>query len=262
VYGKRKGLALLVHELDQKGIPRVTDRRVHFHPQDVREVTWWRNGVVGVAEATFPDPQRWRLADIDKPLDKIGVRDMTRAFARQIAKEPKCKRRWEDILGEVNWQAVGKRYKQGILAPADYGTHYKCIVHRQFKLRRGEGGDACRICGEHKESVQHFGKCSGLRSVFQSMRKVDKGERWDDDRLNLLGLRGRGVVKRGVSALQLMVWKQIIPEVVRVDAEGTRFDSKAVLKRAARRYIRREEALQMSMRLGTNAVACPRREWS
>ena len=251
VYGKRKGLALIVHELDQKGIPRATEKRVHYHPQDVREVTWWREGVVGVAEATFPDPQRWRLADIDKPLDKIGVRDMTRALARQVAKEPNCKRKWEDILGEVNWQAVGKRYKQGILTPADYGSHYKCIVHRQFKLRRGEGGNACRLCGEHKESVQHFGKCRGLRRVFQSMRKADKGERWDDDRLNLLGLRGRGVVKRGVSALQLMMWKQVIPEIVRADTTGARFDSEAVLRRAARRYKRREEALKVTIKLYT-----------
>ena len=82
VYGKRKGLALLVHELDQKGIPRVTDRRVHFHPKDVREVTWWRNGVVGVAEATFPDPQRWRLADIDKPLDKRSESETSRELSQ------------------------------------------------------------------------------------------------------------------------------------------------------------------------------------
>ena len=58
-----------------------------------------------------------------------------------------------DPSGGVNWQAVGKRYKQGLLTPADYGTHYKCIVHRQFKLRRGAGGDSCKVCGTQKETV-------------------------------------------------------------------------------------------------------------
>jgi hypothetical protein len=249
VYGKCKGLALRVHVLDQKGIPRATDQNIHFQPLDVRAVTWWNGGVVGVSEATFPDPERWRLADIDKPLDKVGVRDLTRAFARTIAKEPNCKRKWEEIMGDVNWQAVGKRYKQGLLTPADFGTHYKCIVHRQFKLRRGEGGDSCRVCGTQKETVQHFGSCGGMKKIFQSLRTIDKGSRWNDDRMNLMGLQGRGVVKRGVSAIHMMVWKQIIPELVRADSSGEKFKCSAVLKRAARRYITREEALQMTIKL-------------
>ena len=55
---------------------------------------------------------------------------------------PNCKRKWDERLGEINWGAVGARYKMGLVTPADYGTHFKCIGHRYFKLRRGEQGAA------------------------------------------------------------------------------------------------------------------------
>ena len=88
-----------------------------------------------------------------------------------------------------------------------------------------------------------------MKKIFQSLRTIDKGSRWNDDRMNLMGLQGRGVVKRGVSAIHMMVWKQIIPELVRADSSGEKFKCSAVLKRAARRYITREEALQMTIKL-------------
>ena len=58
VYGKVEGLAFRVFELDMKGTPRATEERMHYNADELREVTWWRRGCVGVAEATFPDPQR------------------------------------------------------------------------------------------------------------------------------------------------------------------------------------------------------------
>ena len=40
---------------------------------------------MGIAESTYPHPLEWRIEGIDAPLDKVGVRDLTRAFS--IAKE-------------------------------------------------------------------------------------------------------------------------------------------------------------------------------
>ena len=252
IYGKVSGLGFKVHTLDAKGIPRDSGEVIHYNPRDLRTTAWWRGGCVGVAEATFPDPQRWRLADIDKSLDKIGVRDMTRAFARKEARPPNCKRKWEELLGEISWSSIGNRYKQGLVTPADFGTHYKCITHRQFKLRRGEGGDRCRLCGAEKESVQHFGECRGLKPIFDSMRKVDGGHRWNDSALNLLGAKEGKAVERGTSALHMMIWKQVIPEMVRVDTKNEKFQSEEVLKRAVRRYKKRERALEVSIKLYKN----------
>jgi hypothetical protein len=252
VYGKVQGLALRVYELDLKGTPHATEERVHFSQDELRETSWWRGGITGISEATFPQPERWRLADIDKPLDKIGVRDMTRAFARRVAKEPSCKRNWDKAVGEVNWEAVGKRYKVGLCAPTDFGTHYKCIAHRQFQLRRGDDGDQCRLCGGSKETLAHFGECPRLKGVFNSLRTVDEGSKWNDARLNLLGVKGRGVVKKGVSAVHMMMWKHVIPELVRTETKGAEFQTKQVLARAARRYLKREGALKVRVKLYMN----------
>lgn len=249
IYGKACGMGLQVYERDSKGVPHKTDERIHVLQSELRKTLWWRGGVVGIAEASWPHPERWRLADIDKPLDGIGVRDMTRAFARRVAKQPNCKRKWEGILGEVNWQGVGKRFKMGLVTPTDYGTHYKCIVHRQMRLRRGDDGDRCRMCGEEKETIDHMGECEQMRDVFTNLRLVDGGGKWNDRSLNLLGVKGRGVVKRGASAIHHMVWKHVIPELVRVDEKGVRFQGKAVQERAARRYEKREEAMEVTIQL-------------
>ena len=249
IYGKACGIGLQVYERDGKGVPHKTDKCIHVLQSELRTTLWWRGGVVGIAEASWPHPERWRLADIDKPLDGIGVRDMTRAFARRVAKQPNCKRKWEGILGEIDWQGVGKRFKMGLVTPTDYGTHYKCIVHRQMRLRRGDEGDRCRLCGKEKETIDHMGECEQLRDIYTNLRLVDEGGRWNDKSLNLLGVKGRGVVKRGASAIHHMVWKHIIPELVRVDVKGARFQEKEVQERAARRYVKREEAMEVAMKL-------------
>ena len=136
---------------------------------------------MGIAEAMYPHPDRWRLADIDAPLDRVGVREMTRAFARREALAPNCKRKWDSLLGPTNWETVAKRYKQGFLTPKDYGSHYKCIAHRGLCTRKRKPSEAgltsCRICGKTDETVEHLGECEGLKEVYTSLRKLDeKGE--------------------------------------------------------------------------------------
>ena len=254
IYGKRTGLGLKVFELNIKGVPRATDEIIHVTEDELRQPLWWRGGIVGIAECMFPHPERWRLADIDKPLDRIGVRDMTRAFARRAAVEPSCKRKWTEKLGEMNWQAVAKRYKMGLVTPTDFGTHYKCIAHRQWRVW-GEGGrKRCRLCGHEKESVEHLGECPKLRRIYESLRPMDEGGEWDNTRLNLLGVKSKGVVKRGVSAIHHFTWKHVIPELVRVETEDAEFQTKAVLKRAAKRYKKREAALQVTINMHINKV--------
>ena len=93
----------------------------------------------------------------------------------------------------------------------------------------------------------HFGECEGLRGVYEGLRLVDKGEKWDDKGLNLLGIQKSKPMAQGVAAVHNITWKHVIPELVRVETEGARFQTKAVLRRAARRYRKREEAMQVAM---------------
>ena len=46
-----------------------------------------------------------------------------------------------------------------------------------------------------------------------------------------------------------MMWKQVIPEMVRVDEQRTRFQGEKVLERTVRRYLRRESALATAAQL-------------
>ena len=84
---------------------------------------------------------------------------------------------------------------------------------------------------------------------LQRRRLVDEGTAWDDRRLNLLGLQGGGTVKRGVSAIHHMVWKHIIPEMVRTDEKKGDFQTEAVQERAAKRFKKREEAMTVEIKL-------------
>ena len=107
-----------VQPLDVSGRPMPGAKRVEWIQGKAKPVTKWGNGIVGIAEAMYPHPDRWRLADIDAPLDRVGVREMTRAFARREALAPNCKRKWDSLLGPTNWETVAKRYKQGFLTPS------------------------------------------------------------------------------------------------------------------------------------------------
>ena len=70
--------------------PEPTKRTLLTTGFEIRRVIKWGEGVAGIAESFFPCPQEWRLGDIDKPLDKITVRDLTGAFTRAVAKPPSC----------------------------------------------------------------------------------------------------------------------------------------------------------------------------
>ena len=80
---------------------------------------------MGIAEAMYPHPDRWRLADIDAPLDRVGVREMTRAFARREALAPNCKRKWDSLLGPLDEKGEWRQPKLNLLGVSekDGGLH-------------------------------------------------------------------------------------------------------------------------------------------
>ena len=245
-----------IQPLDVSGRPMPGAKRVEWIQGKAKPVTKWGNGIVGIAEAMYPHPDRWRLADIDAPLDRVGVREMTRAFARREALAPNCKRKWDSLLGPTNWETVAKRYKQGFLTPKDYGSHYKCIAHRGLCTRKRKPNEAgltsCRICGKTDETVEHLGECEGLKEVYTSLRKLDEKGEWRQPKLNLLGVSEKDgglhePLERGISAVHTIVWREMIGEITRVDTDGRRFSAQATLRRAKRRCVERMHAFEQQV---------------
>ena len=91
VYGRLETQYLRpVHVLNVKGRPEPTTRTLLTTGFEIRRVIKWGEGVAGIAESFFPCPNEWRLGDINKPLDKITVKDLTGALTRAVAKPPSC----------------------------------------------------------------------------------------------------------------------------------------------------------------------------
>ena len=252
LYGRlQKGAGATVFTectLSPKGRPLPTKRIWAVAQEETRHVLWWGGGIAGMAEAIFPHPKEWRLGDIDLPLDMITVSDLSRAFARTIASPPSCKSAWEKILGPVDWHAVANRLAVGLATPKDFGSYYMNILHRSF-LTNPHNPKAttsrCRCCGIERESIEHFGKCTALKPVFELLRRFDGGPRWDDTRLNLLGIRNKGkAVPSGVSLLHMVAWKSILISTTVSGIKGVPFDTDVVLEHIKKRMRARMQTAQ------------------
>ena len=245
-YGKLSGHAFHVHELSTKGIPKPTGRTRMVHPGETREILRWGKGIVGVAESHFPHPNEWTLGGINKPLDKITTRDLTREFTDKITKAPSCVKKWLEVIesvGEgvnaINFRTLMERYKVGLITPKDFGSHFKLILHRAM-LTNPHNPEAetssCRLCGLTRESIWHWGECEGLKPIFETLRVFDGGQRWDDLKLNLFGINEmKGRVPDGTSALHFMAWKFILIQMTQMSLKKQAFDSEEIIKYAVRR---------------------------
>lgn len=232
--------------------------------------------MVGDAETTFPHPAEWRLKGIDKPLDKVTVRDLTAAFTRQRVGAPTCKRKWEAELGQLDWRGIGQRYTAGLMTPKDFGPHYKLILHRTMRTR-GESWQRvpCCMCGAPHQRIIHWGACPGLRPVFDKLREVDGGERWDDPRLNLHGI-GLGSntniapdgqerkessltkVKTGPTMIHMITWKFILIALTKKSIEGAPVNTGEIIKAAQNRVQKRLDRL--SVRLHSKKIKAEARD--
>ena len=95
---------------------------------------------------------------------------------------------------------------------------------------------SCRLCGLTRESIWHWGECKGLKPVFETLRVFDKGQRWDDRKLNLFGINDmKGRIPDGTSALHFMMWKFILIQMTQMSLKKQAFDSEEIIKYAVRR---------------------------
>ena len=253
VYGRLEGHNLKVYTLSVKGKPLLTEDIRLVSKDEVRTIVRWKGSVVGIAESTFPHPKEWRLGDIDKPLDEVTVKDLTRSLTRKICKPPSCIANWSKKLPEVSVVNASRRYSTGILSPKDFGSHYKLIMHRAL-FTNPHNPDApselCRLCGGVRETIQHFGQCVTLRPAFLSLRPIDGGHSWDDVALNLFGqLPGGKSIPPGVSLMHFIVWKFIIIDMTLLSLKKIPFDISIVLEKACARIQRKLSKTRLEIAL-------------
>ena len=85
---------------------------------------------------------------------------------------PTCIATWIRRLGEIDWAEIGAKYREKLLTPKDFMTHFKLILHNALltrnkdKTRLAIGNTQCRLCGEAKESVTHLPRCRCLTPIF------------------------------------------------------------------------------------------------
>ena len=61
VYAKKTKGILKEYELDPLGKPVITNRNVGWH-SGARPVLWWKGGIKGVTEFSYPHPRGWTYA--------------------------------------------------------------------------------------------------------------------------------------------------------------------------------------------------------
>ena len=257
-YAYVKGEEATVVELSPRGRPVATGEVLELESSDlVREVVWWGEGVLGVAELTYPHPQGWTVEGAwDAPsLDKLNVRTLTAVFRRKIDGEPTCKAAWSRRLsGGLPWSAIGSLYQGGLLTPKDYSSHFKNILHRALLVRSrmpaADGSQKCRCCGGPTEHFVHLAGCPALVKYWVRLCKL-AGLRASPKLVLLGAVSDREVMPKGLAALWLIFWKFVILAFTQTGIEGAAFNAEVAWLQAVRRFMVRVHAS-----VHTYRVAC------
>ena len=236
-------------ETTARGLTKPTGKLIAVAPQELRDPMWWGIGLYPqIEEAVFPNPKDWSLGNIDKPLPAIGVRDLTWSFTQALSSPPTSKAKWEQLLGGIDWRTLMGRYKPGLATPKDFGSHFKLILHRALLTNPHNPSSSthlCRLCGQERESIEHLGSCTWLKPVFEVMRKFDGGTRWDDARLNLLGVNDmKGIPPEGTSTLHFMLWKHILIQMTMWSLKHVPPDVQQIINKAVLRLEKRISSIQ------------------
>lgn len=218
---------------------------------EIREILFSNGGVLGIAESTFPHPAGWTVAGTDCDLSRPTVKKLTTAFRLPLYVEPSCKAVWERILGVLDWNEIGRKYRQRLLTPPDFMTHYKLILHRALYARAynrsGLVSPLCRLCDSNIENILHLASCRRLctlwdRFILLSNRTCQSQQ--ERSKLILLGVTPEGrSLPQALSDFHLVLWKFILINFTLVDLQKQRFIAENVWKGAVRRYVSKANSL-------------------
>ena len=255
-YGYVAKSKLELVELSPRGRPIKTGETRELDSDDLtREVVWWGDGVLGIAEATYPHPQGWTIEGAqDSPtLDKLTVRVLTAVFRRAKEKPPSCVAAWTSRLGgPIPWQELGQSFQGGLLTPKDYCSYYKNVLHRALLTRNrkpaDDGDTSCRCCHAAIESLSHLPDCPRMLPCWNRLLSLVSEPH--SSKAILLGVAGNGqALPLGWRALWLIVWKFIIISFTQIGVgEATDLNEEAMWELALRRLAVRVHAAAHSYR--------------
>jgi hypothetical protein len=233
---------LLPIELDPKGRPIPTPLAPCPCPHNLaRPLLYWGDGILGVAETTYPHPKGWTFLELydSTPLHKVTVKHLTRAFREKVYEPPNCQRVWESKLGlgELPWHLIWGRLFHPALTNRDIKASWR-IIHRSLRVRTWDDpGATCRLCDANSDRLSHLPHCPILRPLFEIL---------EDDpspQLIILGLKRDLTPLTGFdSILHSILWKFILIAYTQVDTENRTFDIEWVLISTIRRATVRLEA--------------------
>ena len=268
-----------VHTFTTQGRLIATGETHHIHESRVRDTLRWGRGIVGIAESHFPHPAGWTLAGTDCDISRATVKKLTNAFQLNHFVEPSCIAAWEKRLGpDIKWKSIGLKYRQRMLTPRDFMTHYKLILHRGLLTRNIQNDcrtTICRVCEGAIESIAHLSRCPTLDKIWQPFLALcgacnaDENPRVirnncfnelnqnEHDRLILLGATPIPI-PQALSDLHLIIWKFILINFTQVDLSNIKFSIELTLTGALRRYVSKVNALAERLRL--RAARCEARE--
>ena len=146
---------------------------------------------------------------------------------------------------------VGTKYREKLITPKDFMSHFKLILHNAFYFRHKDaervaaGTARCRLCGSAEERCMHLPRCRCLNPLWKRFISVARLHTRDDDardRLILLGLSDPPLPK-ALSDFHLILWKFILIRLTLVDLENKPFIADYVWDGAVRRYLSKANVL-------------------
>ena len=261
-YATIKGDTASVVELSPRGRPVTTGEVELIQESDViRELVWWRGGIIGIAELTYPHPQGWTVvgAEDGATLDTLSVAMLTAIYRCRHEKVPTCFASWTKRLPglAIPWSEISRMFRGGLLTPKDYSSYFKNILHRALLTRSKcpteDGATCCRCCMGPTEHLAHLADCPALLPLWERIATLGNLE--CTPRLALLGVQGNEAMPMGLAALWLIVWKFTIISFTQAGIEGTPVCIESIWNQAVRRLVgRAHSALHVFRRSRMAAV--------
>ena len=258
--------------LSPLGRPVVRGTSYITNSDTLRRLATWGRSIIGIAESTYPHPDAWAIAGLDKPtpMFKTTIKMLTTAFRQLNEDEPTCKASWSRRTGadDLPWEAIATYLSNGLLTPKDYGSWFKNILHGALAVRKifQPSAPSCRMCRGAVEELAHFSACPKVGEVLDRFDSLTV-EVWKEIGVIgwgvaadgspsprtiakvCLGVCGGRTPPGGFVAIFLIMWKFIIIAFTRIDLDRGIFDSKSIWESTLRRLIVRVNARAHGVRL-------------
>jgi hypothetical protein len=220
---------------------------------EVHKPVWWTHNkhdrrVCGVDADTYPRPEGWTIDGKEVSLDKLGIKQSTRIFAKRKFKPPVCEKAWETRLGiTLPWPKIW-RMKSFFATPRDMIVGLK-VQHRNLYVgKRDPVRPNCRACDDPNENILHLAQCPIIRLEFWDevivlLIKLGMPRPQHVDAFIVTGtLDQNKAISRLHSGVWFLAWRCLYAAMVTSRVEDTTLDLEKAFKRLVAMIISRLRA--------------------